>query len=89
VSWVKNFKVILGYLSNTAVFITDELVLGGSKIMQSEVEFTQFGARHGALDYRLLDDIFASPSNGMIVLDEGFHILRVGCAVCRLLGYEQ
>jgi diguanylate cyclase (GGDEF)-like protein/PAS domain S-box-containing protein len=38
---------------------------------------------------RLFESIFESPSNGMILLDSGFHILRVGQAVCDLLGYQQ
>jgi diguanylate cyclase (GGDEF)-like protein/PAS domain S-box-containing protein len=40
------------------------------------------------LGHQLFEAIFDSPSNGMILLDSEFHILRIGKAVCEMLGYE-
>ncbi len=37
----------------------------------------------------LLDDIFESPTSGLMLLDSDLNILRVGKGLCLLLGYEQ
>ncbi len=39
--------------------------------------------------YGLFEDIVDSPSNGLILLDSEFQILRVGKGLCQLLGYEK
>ena len=41
------------------------------------------------LGNQLFENIFESPANGLMLLDNEFHILRMGKGLCQLLGYEQ
>ena len=45
-------------------------------------------AESNFLGPNLFEDIFETPTSGLILLDINFHILRVGKGLCMLLGYE-